>query len=204
MGVTGFLLGCKFEERHKPNVADLSYITDYSSSRGDIVDMEKAMLEKLTFDLVQPKPSDFVARYAKAAGIVALESERAIHTWNHSLILFFIDIAALNYSFCGIKPSDITAAAVACALKCLGRPMWSKRLAFYTGIEDITHLSSQMLEFAKRCQSSCLKLKYSSSRFGGEAAPDGTRGVYTFIRRFLETVEVPRVLNTIPDDGLYV
>jgi len=30
------MLGCKYEERHNPNLGDLSYITDYSSSRQDV------------------------------------------------------------------------------------------------------------------------------------------------------------------------
>lgn len=204
VGVTAFLLGCKFEERHNPNVGDLSYITDYSSSRQDIVDMEKAMLERLQFDLVQPKPSDFVTRFAKAAGIVAVESERSIHSFEHSLILFFIDIASLHYQFCGVKPSDIAAASIACALTSLGRPMWNKRLAYYTGVEDIRHLATQLLSCAKKCESHCLKLKFSSSRFGGEAQ-DGTRGCYAFLRRYLETAQLPKVLTTcIPSEGVYV
>ena len=33
------MLGCKYEERHNPNLGDLSYITDYSSSRQDIIDI---------------------------------------------------------------------------------------------------------------------------------------------------------------------
>jgi hypothetical protein len=36
VGVTAFMLGCKYEERHNPNLGDLSYITDYSSSRQDV------------------------------------------------------------------------------------------------------------------------------------------------------------------------
>ena len=39
VGVTAFMLGCKYEERHNPNLGDLSYITDYSSSRQDIIDI---------------------------------------------------------------------------------------------------------------------------------------------------------------------
>jgi hypothetical protein len=31
------MLGCKYEERHNPNLGDLSYITDYSSSRQDVM-----------------------------------------------------------------------------------------------------------------------------------------------------------------------
>ncbi len=49
------------------------------------------------------------------------------------MILFFIDVAAHNYKYCGMKPCDITAAAVSCALQSLGRPAWSKKLAYYTG-----------------------------------------------------------------------
>ena len=41
VGVTSFMLGCKLEERISPQVGDLVYITDYSSSREDIVEMEK-------------------------------------------------------------------------------------------------------------------------------------------------------------------
>ena len=32
VGVTAFMLGCKYEERHNPNLGDLSCITDCSTS----------------------------------------------------------------------------------------------------------------------------------------------------------------------------
>jgi hypothetical protein len=38
VGVTAFMLGCKYEERHNPNLMDLSYITDYSSTKQDVSD----------------------------------------------------------------------------------------------------------------------------------------------------------------------
>eukprot|EP00961_Rhodomonas_salina_P181141 2444883-Rhodomonas_salina.1 len=111
VGVTAFMLGCKFEERHNPNLSDLSYITDYSSTRKDIVDMEAQMLERLAFDLVQPKPSDYLPRFAAAAGLDISKGANGEHNVAHSVMLFFLDISALDYAFAGLAPSVLAAAA---------------------------------------------------------------------------------------------
>ncbi len=45
----------------------------------------------------------------------------------------------------------------------------------YAGIDNIEYLSSMLLESARKTDTSSMKLKYASSRFGGEG-PGGTRG----------------------------
>jgi hypothetical protein len=46
---------------------------------------------------------------------------------------------------------------------------------YISGIENIDYLSTMLLESARKTDTNSLRLKYTSSRFGGEA-PDGTRG----------------------------
>jgi hypothetical protein len=85
VGVTAFMLGVKFEERHNPSLGDLSYITDYSSSRQQILDMEKEMLNAVNYDLVHPKPTDFMTRLLHASG---LEKPARVHgSAGHSALL---------------------------------------------------------------------------------------------------------------------
>ncbi|EKX42938.1 hypothetical protein GUITHDRAFT_140808 [Guillardia theta CCMP2712] len=161
-GVTAFLLGCKFEERQNPHVGDLSYITEYSSTRQNIVDMEREMLLQLGFDLVQPKPSCFLERFSKAAGLETTQRIDGKMSVSHSITLFFIDVSFLDYTCCGTKPSLIAAAAIMCTLRVLNRSEWTEKLAYYTGYSryEVKMIADKLEDRAGRPLSSAMQLKY--------------------------------------------
>ncbi|CAD7963005.1 unnamed protein product [Amoebophrya sp. A120] len=67
VGVTCLFIASKYEEIHPPEIRDLVYITDHSSSRNDILDTEIAILNTLNFDISGPTIYHYVAYYAHLA-----------------------------------------------------------------------------------------------------------------------------------------
>ncbi|GMH52116.1 hypothetical protein TL16_g01159, partial [Triparma laevis f. inornata] len=63
VGVTAFLIACKYEEIYPPEVRDCVYITDNAYTRQEVLDMEQDMLETLQFHITVPTAYPFLVRY---------------------------------------------------------------------------------------------------------------------------------------------
>lgn len=178
VGVTAFMLGCKYEERHNPNLGDLSYITDYSSSRQDIIDMEKEILLKLNFDMKHPKPTDFLERFSKAAKLESTKRTNQQYTKSYSITLYFIDIAFIDENLCHTRPSLVAAAGVMCTLRVLGRSDWSSQLSHYTTYsrDEVAALADKLVANGRASQATAMGLKYTSRRLGGNGDKLGADG----------------------------
>ena len=178
VGVTAFMLGCKYEERHNPNLGDLSYITDYSSSRQDIIDMEKQMLLRLNFDMQHPKATDFLERFSKAAKLESTKRVNQQYTKSYAITLYFVDIASLDETLVHTCPSLVAAAAIMCTLRVLGKTDWSPQLQHYTTYarKVVAVLADKLIANGRASQASAMTLKYTSRRLGGngdQVGPDG-------------------------------
>mmetsp|Transcript_31567 Transcript_31567/g.75017 ORF Transcript_31567/g.75017 Transcript_31567/m.75017 type:complete len:463 (-) Transcript_31567:45-1433(-) len=198
VGVTAFMLGVKFEERHNPSLGDLSYITDYSSSRQQILDMEKEMLVSVNYDLVHPKPTDFTTRLLHAAGLEEQQKDhlpKGEYTTVQAIVHFFLDAVALDEKFLGIPPSTVTAAAISCALSVQGLSNWNTKLGFYSKVsaEEGTALAARVLQSAKLSvlACNCMTLKYSAPRMGGDKAKN-IPGIFEKLKAFLAALPAPR------------
>jgi len=178
VGVTAFMLGCKYEERHNPNLGDLSYITDYSSSRGDIIEMEKEMLQRLNFDMKHPKPTDFLERFSKAARLESTNRNNQQYTQSYSITLYFIDLVFLDETLPHTRPSLVAAASIMATLRVLGRSDWSAHLAHYTTYsrEEVAVLADKLVANGRASQATALTLKYTSRRLGGNGEVLGSDG----------------------------
>ena len=203
VGVTAFMLGCKYEERISPQVGDLVYITDYSSTREDIVEMEKTMLRELDFELVLPKIWDFLPRVAAAAGLSINQPQRCEHCLDLALVLYFVDLSALLLEYSGQQPSLRVGVAVACALRVLDKPPKTERIAYYAGadVEVLDKLAEQLIQAGRLGGYSALDLKYSSQRFGG-VAPNGERGIAARLRRFFDALPPAPAPAPVPAQAL--
>uniref|UniRef100_A0A0E0PCN9 Cyclin-like domain-containing protein n=1 Tax=Oryza rufipogon TaxID=4529 RepID=A0A0E0PCN9_ORYRU len=67
VGVTAMLLACKYEEVAVPVVEDLVLISDRAYTKGQILEMEKLILNTLQFNMSVPTPYVFMRRFLKAA-----------------------------------------------------------------------------------------------------------------------------------------
>jgi hypothetical protein len=63
------LIASKYEEIWAPEVRDFVFISDRAYTRDQILNMEKIMLNVLSFNLTVPTPFNFLNRFIKAAGL---------------------------------------------------------------------------------------------------------------------------------------
>jgi cyclin A len=75
LGCCSMLIAAKYEEVYNPSAADFSYISDYTYSVRQIVDMETKILMCLDYKLTRPVPTTYMNRFLAAAEATARESE---------------------------------------------------------------------------------------------------------------------------------
>jgi len=125
LGATCLLIAAKYEEITAPTVADFVYITDYTYTRADVVQMELVVVDALKFRLTSPTPIPFLRRYLKASS--APQSVACI-------ALFLIELALLHYPFLRFRPSTIAISAVSLALQSFAAPAWTPTMAHHAGV----------------------------------------------------------------------
>jgi len=163
VGVTALLIAAKYEEIYPPQLHDLLYICANAYSKTDILKMEEIMLKALNYQITIPSAHAFLVRYLKAAHadkrIVQLSS-------------YLLDGTLQSYNLLHYLPSQLAAAAVLIARRCVGRNSWSPTLLRYAHYceEDILPVAKAVLA-EKSCASNkelllAVNKKYSSSRFG--------------------------------------
>lgn len=123
VGVTAFLIACKYEEIYPPEVKELVYMTDAAYTRKQIIDMEAFMLATLKFQVTVCTTHCFLVRFLKAGHadnkLYFLASYIAERTLQEVDVLCFL-------------PSMVAAAAVYLARKNCGMRSWSPTLNHYT------------------------------------------------------------------------
>lgn len=164
VGIAAMLIACKYEEIWAPLVNDFISISDDAFSQQQILVMEKAILNTLEWNLTLPTTYHFLVRFAKAAG-------RGDKQLEH-MILFFGELALMDYRMVTIRPSVIAASAVYAARCTLKKsPLWTDTLKHHTGLHE-----QQLMEGAKMLVSShaaapegklkTIYQKYASEQFG--------------------------------------
>lgn len=103
VGVTSMLIACKYEEKFFPELSDFVYITDNTYQRLDILQTEQKILKCLEFQLTAPTILSFFERYTRIC---------KFDYYSYCIGLYLIELALLEYSFLGYKPSSVAAAAV--------------------------------------------------------------------------------------------
>uniref|UniRef100_A0ACD5WGV2 Uncharacterized protein n=2 Tax=Avena sativa TaxID=4498 RepID=A0ACD5WGV2_AVESA len=171
VGVSALLIACKYEEIWAPEVNDFILISDSAYTREQILRMEKAILNRLQWNLTVPTPYVFLVRFAKAASSSDPKSNKEME----NMVFFFAELALMQYALVLSKPSMVAAAAVYAARLTLKKtPLWTDTLKHHTGFTE-----SQLLDCAKMLVTSHstapenkLKVvykKYSSEKLGAVA-----------------------------------
>jgi len=162
VGVTALLIASKYEEIYPPELRDLIYICDNAYSREAILDMEEIVLKTLEYQITIPSAHAFLVRYLKAAHA----DKRIVQ-----LSCYILDGTLQSYDLLHYLPSQLAAAAVLIARRCVGRNSWSPTLLRYAQYceEDILPVARAVL--AEKSSASTEELravnkKYSSSRYG--------------------------------------
>ncbi|XBI95596.1 hypothetical protein VPH35_032024 [Triticum aestivum] len=133
VGVSALLIACKYEEMMFPQVRDLVSITDNAYSRKQILRMEKAILNRLGWNLTVPTPYVFLARFAMAASYFNLKNYGEMM----NMVSFFAELALMQYALVPSKPSMVAVAAVYAARLTLKKTdSWTRTLKHYTGFTE--------------------------------------------------------------------
>ncbi|CAO2043349.1 unnamed protein product [Urochloa humidicola] len=163
VGVTAMLLACKYEEVSVPVVEDLVLISDRAYTKGQILEMEKLILNTLQFNMSVPTPYVFMRRFLKAA-----DSDKQLE----QVSFFMLELCLVEYQMLKYRPSLLAAAAVYTAQCAISRfQHWTKVCELhcrYTG-DQLLECSKMMVDFHQKAGASKLTgvyRKYSTFRFG--------------------------------------
>ena len=141
--------------------------------------MESQILKCLNFDMKNPKPTDFLERFSKAAKLESTERKDWKYTKSHAITLYFADLAFLDEALPQTRPSLTAAASIMCTLRVLGREDWSKQLEYYTTYsrDQVKGLADRLIANGRDSKATALGLKYTSKRLGGKGSQVGADGV---------------------------
>lgn len=132
VGVSCLFIASKYEEIHPPEIGDLVYITDKSSSREDICETEIDILNALEFRIAGPTMYHYLRYYES----VAME-HRAPAFWDQDqmkafyLAQYTLEMSLMDYNKFGLlhPPSKLAASALFMAKKVLRvSPSWPAQL----------------------------------------------------------------------------
>lgn len=161
IGVTSLLIASKYEEIYPPELRDLVYICDRAYSKEEILDMEETVLKALEYQVTIPSAHAFLVRYLKAA-----HADKKIV----QLSCYILDGTLQSFNLLHYLPSQLAAASVLIARRCVGRNSWSPTLLKYANYceEDILPVARAVLAEKSSASSElrAVNKKYSSSRYG--------------------------------------
>ncbi|XP_010514789.1 PREDICTED: cyclin-B2-1-like [Camelina sativa] len=163
VGLVALLLACKYEEVSVPVVEDLVLISDKAYTREDVLEMEKAMLSTLQFNISLPTQYPFLKRFLKAA-----QADKKCEV----LASFLIELALVDYEMLRFQPSLLAATSVYTAQCTLdGFRQWNSTCEFYCRYSE-----DQLMECSQKLVSLHQKAgmgnltgvyrKYNTSKFG--------------------------------------
>ncbi|XP_062180654.1 cyclin-B1-5-like isoform X1 [Phragmites australis] len=167
VGIAALLIACKYEEIWAPEVSEFIHLSDNAYTRQEILGMEKAILNKLEWNLTVPTPYVFLVRFAKAAGSGDKELEH--------MVFFFAELALMAYSMVTFCPSMVAAAAVYAARCTLRKsPLWTETLKHHTGFDELQLIECANILIRSHAAAPDGKLttiykKYTTEEFGRAA-----------------------------------
>ncbi|XP_040376156.1 cyclin-B1-1 isoform X2 [Oryza brachyantha] len=171
VGVSAMLIACKYEEIWAPEVNDFILISDSAYTREQILAMEKAILNRLQWNLTVPTPYVFIVRYLKAAASGDTISDKEME----HMAFFFAELGLMQYGLAASLPSKVAASAVYAARLTLKKsPLWTDTLKHHTGFTESQLMDSAKLLVTSHSTAPESKLrvvykKYSTEQLGGVA-----------------------------------
>jgi hypothetical protein len=126
--------------------------------------MEETILRTLNYQVTIPSAHAFLVRYLKAA-----HADRRMV----QLACYILDGTLQSYKLLNFYPSQLAAAAVFIARRCIGRNTWSPTLLVHAGYceEEVIPVARAVLQekFNSSPDLNAVNKKYSSSRYGNVA-----------------------------------
>ncbi|XP_039057911.1 cyclin-A2-2-like [Hibiscus syriacus] len=168
LGVTCMLIASKYEEICAPRVEEFCFITDNTYTRGEVLEMERKVLNFLYFQLSVPTTKTFLRRFIRAAQatyeVPRLELE--------FLANYLAELSLVEYSFLKFSPSLVAASAVFLARLTLNQSVhpWNPTLEHYTHYKaaelKATVLALEDLQLnTNGCSLNAIRNKYKQQKF---------------------------------------
>ncbi|XP_041566269.1 G2/mitotic-specific cyclin-B-like isoform X2 [Drosophila elegans] len=171
VGVAALFIAAKYEERCRPTIVDLVFITDDTYTARQIRQMELQILKAIDYNLSRPLPIHFLRRYSKAAGA---------DDKHHAMSKYFIELASVDYDMATYRPSEIAAASLFLSLHLLNGNYragtgfndrhWTPTLTYYSRysaahLRPITRLIAKLARDAPQAKLKAIYNKYQGSKF---------------------------------------
>ncbi|XP_052785190.1 G2/mitotic-specific cyclin-B3-like isoform X2 [Mya arenaria] len=160
VGAVALFIAAKFDERCPPLVEDFLYICDDAYKRTEFLDMERAILHAVGFDIGMPLSYRFLRRYAKCnrANMETLTLGR-----------YILEMSLMEYDFVPRRESEMAAAALFLALRMKNTGTWNKTMVHYTGYteEELRPLARKLNNYitSPPKQLTTIRSKYSHKVF---------------------------------------
>lgn len=176
LGVSCIMISAKYYGRGSVRapprqVESFCYITDYTYSRNELLEMESCVLNYLKFELTTPTANCFLSRFVPQG---KREEEVLSHLLFESLASYLCELSLLDYAMLRYAPSLVAASAVFLARYVLHpsrKPSWSSTLEHYTRYRA-QHLEACVKNLLRICHESpsgdnvvAVRKKYSKAKY---------------------------------------
>ncbi|KAK5824330.1 hypothetical protein PVK06_019101 [Gossypium arboreum] len=169
VGVSCMLIASKYEEICAPRVEEFCFITDNTYSSGEVLKMERKILNFLYFQLSVPTTKTFLRRFIQAAQ--ATYKDPCIEL--EFLANYLAELSLVEYNFLKFLPSLIAASAVFLARWTLNQSVhpWDPTLEHYTSYKaselKTTVLALEDLQLnTNGCSLNAIHDKYKQQKVG--------------------------------------
>jgi hypothetical protein len=119
VGATCLLIASKIEDMWPTLVRDLVYVASKAFTKQDVKKMERTICNAISFQVIVPTLSPFLARFSKAAQFDSTSKE---------LTTYIAELSMHEYNILKYPPSVIAASSVCLAQKMLRRGSWTSAL----------------------------------------------------------------------------
>ncbi|KAI4389191.1 hypothetical protein MLD38_001443 [Melastoma candidum] len=168
LGVACMMIASKYEEICAPQVEEFCYITDNTYFKGEVLQMESAVLNYLKFELTAPTAKCFLRRFIQAAhGVTEVPVLQL-----ECMANFLAELTLLEYNMLSYPPSLIAASAIFLAKYILipSKRPWDSTLQHYTQYQpsDLCSCVKVMHNLCMNCNGSTLpaiREKYSQHKY---------------------------------------
>ncbi|XP_059461474.1 cyclin-A2-2 [Corylus avellana] len=168
LGVTCMLIASKYEEICAPRVEEFCVITDNTYMRGEVLELERQVLNFLHFQLSVPSTKTFLRRFIQAAQA----SYKLPSVELEFLANYLAELTLVEYSFLKFLPSLIAAAAVFLAKWTLNQSdhPWNPTLEYYTSykaseLKTIVLALEELQLNTNGCSLNSIREKYRQQKF---------------------------------------
>lgn len=168
LGVTCMLIASKYEEICAPRVEEFCVITDNTYMRGEVLKLERQVLNFLHFQLSVPCTKTFLRRFIQAAQA----SYKLPSVELEFLANYLAELTLVEYSFLKFLPSLIAAAAVFLARWTLDQSdhPWNPTLEHYTSykaseLKTIVLALEDLQLNTNGCSLNAIREKYRQQKF---------------------------------------